>query len=67
MTIGSLCTIKLGDRYTTDGKDVWVVETIRPFPSVTLRRVESPDGDEAGAIDACLGDNGLARFQRLDL
>ena len=67
MNIGSLCTIKLGDRYTTDGKDVWVVETIRPFPSVTLRRVESQDRDEAGSVDACLGDIGLTRFQRLDL
>ncbi len=66
MPIDSLYNIKLGDRYTTDGKDVWVVDAIRPFPSVTLRQVGFPSDTGEPRIDASLDAAGFARFQPLE-
>ncbi len=65
MTIGSLYSIKLGDRYTTDGNDIWVVDVIRPFPSVTLRQVGSTDDAGEPSVDASLDAAGFSRFHPL--
>lgn len=69
MPIDSLYNIKLGDRYTTDGNDVWIVDAIRPYPSVTLRQVTSPSaGSDApdACVDASLDAAGFARFHPLE-
>jgi len=62
----SLYNIKLGDRYTTDGNDVWVVDAIRPFLSVTPRQVGSSGDTPEPSVDASLDTVGFARFQSLD-
>lgn len=66
MTIDSLYNIKLGDRYTTDGSDVWVVDAIRPFPSVTLRQVGSTGDAGEPSVDACLDAAAFSRFHPLE-
>lgn len=66
MPIDSLYNIKLGDRYTTDGKDIWIVDAIRPFPSVTLRQVGCPSDASEPSVDANLDAAGFSRFQPLD-
>jgi len=66
MKIDSLYNIKLGDRYTTDGSDFWVVDAIRPFPSVTLCQVGTTDDAGESSVDACLDAAGFSRFHPLE-
>ncbi len=66
MPIDSLYNIKLGDRYTTDGTDVWVVDAIRPYPTVTLRQVGPADDASEPSVDASLDAAGFARFHPLE-
>lgn len=66
MPIDSLYNIKLGDRYTTDGHDVWVVDAIRPFPSVTLRQVGPTEEAREPIVDASLDAAGFSRFHPLE-
>lgn len=66
MPIDSLYNIKLGDRYTTDGEDVWIVDAIRPFPSVTLRQVASSGDAPEPSVDASLDAAGFARFHPVE-
>jgi len=66
MTIGSLYNIKLCDRCTTDGNDVWIVDAIRPFPSVTLRQVDADEASPEPKVDASLDAAGFSRFHPLE-
>ncbi len=66
MTIGGLYNIKLGDRFTTDGNDIWIVDAIRPFPSVTLRQVGSNEASREPKVDASLDAAGFSRFHPLE-
>ncbi len=69
MPIDSLYNIELGGRYTTDGTDAWIVDAIRPLPSLTLRQIGSTgatsDAPEP-SVDASLDAAGFARFHPLE-
>ena len=50
--INSLNGIKPGDLYTTDGQDLWRVESMCERPTITLRNLDS--GERCGGAIGCL-------------
>lgn len=49
--ISSVCNLKPGDLYTTDGKDVWEIESLCEYPTVTLKNVRT--GEQIGGAVGC--------------
>ncbi len=43
---------KVGDLYTTDGKDIWRVTEFKPEPWVSMERVDAQDVAKSGGISA---------------
>ena len=49
--ISSTNDLKPGDLYTTDGKDVWIVQSFCEHPTVTMQNIRS--GKSVGGAVGC--------------
>ena len=58
--IASLNGVEIGQFYTTDGKDIWEVESYCESPTITLKNVKTEA--RCGGGVGCLN---LSKFQKL--